>query len=208
MEQIINNIFFILLLNGSILLMPGVNFLLVARHSLLNGISSGLYCAMGITLAIMSHVVLSTLNASFLLKKYPFFVEVVKYSGALYLIYLGTNFIISAFKEPCSSSQSSHLSVQKTAAFKSGFLVDILNPFISIFYLSLSSTIIGIDVSFFELSIYGLVIFLITIFWFSVVAIFFAHKHLHKYFYEKNKYIQMLSGLAIYYFSIKIIFSF
>lgn len=207
MEKILNNIFTILIMNGAILLIPGVNFLLIAKHSLLSGFSVGMRCAMGITGAIMFHVILSAFSISVLLKNYPALFELIRYGGAAYLIYLGTCFLISAYREriPDSSAFSS-LDIKTSEAFRAGFFVDLLNPFVSIFYLSLFSTLMMVNGSLFELTCYALTIFVITFSWFGFVAFFFAQKRMQGYFQGKNHYIQVLSGIAMYYFSCKVIF--
>ena len=207
MDAIFNNILTILIMNGSILIIPGVNFLLVARQSVLNGASSGIYCASGITTAIVFHALLAALSVQILVK-YPFIFAGVRYMGAAYLLYLGTTFLRKAIQNAQTSMEGVNESAQKQESFRSGFFVDLFNPFISIFYLSLFSSFTFSQNPAFELSCYISVILAISIVWFSLVALFFNHPLIRDNLQSKSRYIQALSGLAMYYFSAKVIFQF
>lgn len=196
-------------MNGSILLIPGVNFLLIARYSILNEFSAGFYCALGVTSAIMSHVILSMFSVSVLIKKYPELFTIIRYIGGAYLFYLGSMFLLSYLKRELSLKDlSKSINIKKKEAFYSGFFTDLFNPFVSIFYLSLFSMLITDNKSSFELICYFCLILIITISWFGIVAYFFTSSFIRNYFRDKNKYMQVFSGMAMYYFGAKLIFKF
>lgn len=208
MDAILNNIMLILMMNGSVMIIPGVNFLIVARQSVLNGLLAGVFCALGITAAIVLHAVLAAYSVSVLMTNYPLIFTVIRYLGAGYLFYLGTRFLIASFTNSAASVSFDDLKSHKREAFRSGFLVDLFNPFISIFYISLFSTMMFTGESLFELGCYIGFIFAISIVWFSIVAIFFNHSLLKNRLQNKSRYIQAISGLAMYYFSAKVTFGF
>ncbi|WP_198027262.1 hypothetical protein [Candidatus Paracaedibacter symbiosus] len=52
-------IFSIILTNGTILIIPGLNFAVITRNTINDGINAGIKCALGVSLSIMVHVVLS-----------------------------------------------------------------------------------------------------------------------------------------------------
>lgn len=201
MASIFENITLIVISNGLILIIPGVNFCLIARYSLLMGLQQGLEAMLGVLIAIMVHVTLSIFGVTLILKTYPILFTVIKYSGALFLIYLGTKLILN--KENINDSEirvSSDIN-----PFKAGFLADILNPFVSIFYISLFSNLLNKSSSNIELFSYYFTIFAITTLWFGAVAIFFAQPVMRKIFQSKKKHIEILSGIAMYYFSARVI---
>lgn len=204
-ENLLNNIVTILVINGSILVVPGVNFLLIVRYSLLNKFSTGVYCVLGITAAIMLHAILAIFSISFVLKSYPQLLIVIRYTGALYLFYLGTKFLVAFAQNKKASLELLNTKNNKEEAFFSGFLVDFFNPFISIFYISLFSMLIPNNKSLFELGCYLGTIFIITISWFYVVVRLFTYSLVNNYFQDKGRYVQVLSGIAMYYFCTKII---
>jgi threonine/homoserine/homoserine lactone efflux protein len=200
MDSFINNIITILMMNGLILIVPGVNFFLVLKYSLLNKFQTGFYCVMGITSAIMIHVILAMLGISILLQTYPQLFAIIRYSGAAYLFYLGTSYLVASSKN--KQQQINNLSIKNTnsEALISGFIIDLFNPFVSIFYLSLFSLINITNKPIFELSGYFAIIFFITIAWFSFVIRFFTVPIVKNYFQSKSRYIQIASGIAMYYF--------
>lgn len=206
METILNNILQIIVMNGMVMIIPGVNFLLVARQSILNGVQVGFFCACGITVAILSHALLAALSVSILITKFPFLFTCIRYVGAAYLVYLGTTFLIRSLQNKAVSLEG-EVSM-KSESFRSGFFVDLFNPYISIFYLTMFSSMNFGDNKILELSSYILVIFVMTISWFSMVAVFFNHSLIRDTLQSKTRYIQALSGLAMYYFSAKVIFQF
>ena len=208
MENFFNNITTILIMNGSILLIPGVNFFLIARYSLLNEFLTGFYCVMGITSAIMLHATLSMFSVSLLLKSYPQLFTIIRYSGGAYLFYLGTRLLVASSKKKHTSLESLSTKIHKTEAFYSGFFVDLFNPFVSIFYLSLFSMLMPNGKSVFELSCYLGTIFIITVSWFCIVVCFFIYSPVKAYFQDKSKYILVFSGIAMYYFCSKVILEF
>lgn len=211
MENILNNITQIIILNGAVMMIPGVNFLLVARQSIINGIHAGLFCTCGITIAVVSHALLAALSVSVLITKYPFLFTFIRYTGAAYLVYLGTSFLRKALQNHSNEQNEVLAGISKNLkgeSFRSGFLVDLFNPFISIFYFTLFSSMTLSDNKVFELSCYLSVIFALSIIWFSLVAVFFNHPIIRDNLQSKSRYIQALSGLAMYYFSAKVVFEF
>lgn len=209
MDVIIENIVTILLVNGAILIVPGVNFFLIARFAVLEGVLPGVYCAVGVTSAIMLHVVFSIISVEFFLKNYPNLFLGIRYVGAVYLFFLGTQFLMSALsKNIMKTVNSSGFDSHNKSGFYTGFFTDLFNPFISIFYLSLFSLINPKIHLVFELSCYFFTIFVITFCWFGFVAFFFTRSFMLEYFQNKSKQIQAMTGLALYFFSARLFFDF
>lgn len=206
MDSFINNVINILMMNGLILVVPGVNFLLLVKYSLLNKFQTGFYCVLGITSAIMIHVILSMLGISLLLKTYPKLFTIIRYSGATYLFYLGTNYLVVGLKNKKQEINELLIKDNNLEALTSGFLIDLFNPFVSIFYLSLFSIISIANEPLYELSGYVAIIFIITIGWFSFVVRFFTIPVVKNYFQSKGKYIRIVSAIAMYYFCATLIY--
>ena len=92
------NIFHILGMNGAILLVPGVNFFLVAKYAITNGFRSSFQCVLGITAAIMLHVMFAAFSVGAFLSSHPMIFNLIRFGGGLFLLYLGTRFFISSVK--------------------------------------------------------------------------------------------------------------
>lgn len=203
------NIFHILGMNGAVLLVPGVNFFLVAKYAITNGFRSSFQCVIGVTAAIMLHVMFAAFSVGAFLSSHPMIFNLIRFGGGLFLLYLGTRFFISSVKskslELVSTDRDSN---GDKSAFSAGFFTDLLNPFVSIFYISLFSSIKFGETYFFELLIYGTVILLITIVWFGIISAAFSRKIFKSNFQAKTHIINFLSGMAMYYFGLKVLFDF
>lgn len=127
---------------------PGVDTMLVIRNVLARGRRAGLFTALGICSGLFCHATLSALGLSLILVRSAALYETVKLLGACYLLFLGCRSLWQTFRVKQSrTNDSSHLSsvlpahdtVQNAPWWKSireGFLSNILNPKIAVFYLA------------------------------------------------------------------------
>lgn len=108
---------------------PGV-FYIVAR-SILHGRRAGLMSVAGVACGNLGNAVAAALGlgALFALSSVAF--SVVKYLGALYLIYLGIRLLRSHSVE---TAETAAASVPSARVFQDGFLVALLNPKTAIFF--------------------------------------------------------------------------
>lgn len=202
MEVIISKLLMILFMNGSVLIIPGVNFLLIIRHSVSFGRIAAVLCALGITTAILMHAVLACYSVGYILTKFPVVFYVIKYLGVTFLIFLAWNTLRMSYNANFIIKRKRD--IRKNGSFIEGFLVDLFNPFVSIFYLSLFSTIIQTDTTMVELWIYILVIFLLTICWFLFVAVISSGRKLRDVLLAKSRWFYYFSSIAFIYYAYRL----
>lgn len=77
---------------------PGVDLLYVLNKSIAKGFKAGIVASLGISTGCLFHVVLVVLGLSALLEASPTAFLLVKYIGALYLLYLGVTMFLSSKK--------------------------------------------------------------------------------------------------------------
>lgn len=116
-----------------VVLMPGTGVLYTVATGLLVGKRASLFAAIGCTLGIIPSLLASVLGLAAIFHTSALAFQVVKYVGAAYLIYLAW----------CMWRASSPLALEgdqpKTnfiAIATKGFLINILNPKLSIFFLA------------------------------------------------------------------------
>jgi len=117
---------------------PGPNGLLIAKTVPLSGKKAGFANVAGFLSAFYIHGSLSLLGISVLLTKSAEAFFIVKIIGAMYLIYLGLKSLKSAFindKQLKETQVNTSKSTLKKAFFE-GFLTNVLNPKVSMFYLA------------------------------------------------------------------------
>ena len=112
---------------------PGPDLLYILGRSVSQGRQAGLLSALGIGAGCLFHVTAAALGVSALVLAVPVAYDVVRWAGALYLVWLG----VKALR-----SQGSSLEVQALAAtsprrvFVQGVITNALNPKVALFFLA------------------------------------------------------------------------
>ncbi len=108
----------------AVYIVPGPDMALIVSSSAGRGLRAGLYTAVGIGAARFLHVMGSGLGLASLFAKYPAFQDIVKLTGAAYLLYLAWKII--------TAKESKGEETPAPAGFASnmvrGFLTNLLNP--------------------------------------------------------------------------------
>ena len=116
-----------------VVLIPGTGVIYTVSSGLFIGKRASIAAAAGCTAGIIPHLVASILGLSAILHMSALVFQTVKYVGVVYLLYLAW----SMWRESGVLQVSSNASIKKLhqIALK-GFLINILNPKLSIFFLS------------------------------------------------------------------------
>ena len=122
---------FFILSSLILLLTPGPAVLYIIARSVNQGRIAGLVSAVGLGLGTMVHVVAAAFGLSALLATSALAFNVVKLLGAAYLIYLGIRTLLT--KTPTNQAQDA-APRQLTQIFKQGFIVNMLNPKLALFF--------------------------------------------------------------------------
>ena len=111
-------------------IVPGPDFAMVVRNTVLSGRASGMWTAVGIGLGISVWVVATSIGLAALLAASALAFTAVKLAGAAYLVYLGVRSIRTAIKErrrPAAAIEFDR-PMSHWAAFRSGLMCNLLNP--------------------------------------------------------------------------------
>lgn len=126
-------------------IVPGPDFAMVTRNTMLSGRVSGMWTALGIALGVTVWVVATSVGLAALLAASAVAFTIVKLAGATYLVYLGVRSIRAALKDrskPAAELQLDRL-MTNGAAFRSGLLCNVLNPKAAVFFTALMPQFIG-----------------------------------------------------------------
>lgn len=114
-------------------LTPGPDMLYVISRSGGQGRRAGAISALGIGVGILVHIALAALRVSALLRSWPLAYTLLRYAGAVYLVYLG----IGLLAERRAVCLEQRLAPAKPAAiFREAVLVNVLNPKVALFFLA------------------------------------------------------------------------
>jgi threonine/homoserine/homoserine lactone efflux protein len=116
--------------------LPGADMALVAKVTLLEGKRAAFFTSLGITAGLPVHATASALGLSVILATSAEAFMAVKVAGAVYLAYLGFRTLRDSWRPAASAA----LTVRRTrglwGAFVQGWLTNVLNPKVALFYLT------------------------------------------------------------------------
>ena len=117
-------------------ILPGADMALVAKVTLLDGKRAALFTSLGICAGLPVHATASALGLSLILATSAEAFTAVKFAGAAYLAYLGIRTIRDSLRPAVDPQVASARARSRSAAFVQGFLSNVLNPKVALFYLT------------------------------------------------------------------------
>jgi threonine/homoserine/homoserine lactone efflux protein len=117
----------------ALILAPGPDMLYVITRGITHGRKAGMLSAVGVICGILIHTTAAALGLTLIFQTSALAFTIVKYLGAMYLIYLG----IKAWKDKNTFHiQAPAFAVSSHRLFWQGVLSNVLNPKIAIFFLA------------------------------------------------------------------------
>jgi threonine/homoserine/homoserine lactone efflux protein len=117
----------------ALILAPGPDMFYVITRGMAHGHKAGIVSAIGVVCGILVHTTAAAFGLTLLLQTSAFAFLVVKFIGAIYLLYLG----IQAWRDKSTFRLQTSASIAKSSAlFWQGVLSNVLNPKIAIFFLA------------------------------------------------------------------------
>ncbi|UHO39478.1 LysE family translocator [Chryseobacterium capnotolerans] len=114
---------------------PGPNMIYLISKSITQGKKSGFISLIGVICGFIFHIVMVSFGLTAVLLAVPFTYTVLKAAGTVYLLYLAYQAVKPKSKNIFEVDHSiSHDSPKKL--FTVGFLTNVLNPKVAVFYLS------------------------------------------------------------------------
>ena len=117
-------------------ILPGADMALVAKVTLLDGKRAAFFTSLGICAGLPVHATASALGLSLILATSAEAFAVVKFAGAAYLAYLGIRTIRDSLRPTVDPRVTAAPARGRRAAFAQGFLSNVLNPKVALFYLT------------------------------------------------------------------------
>ena len=127
------------LLAAIVTVIPGVDMALIARSVLTHGRRAGYVTSLGVSTGLWVHAVASALGLSSILMASATLFSLVKLAGAVYLVVLGVLSLHRALRPRADARAAAVGATARGArrAFAQGFLSNLLNPKVAVFYLTL-----------------------------------------------------------------------
>ncbi|MEP4198912.1 MAG: LysE family translocator [Aliishimia sp.] len=114
---------------------PGPDMILVAARSAAQGRTAGLVTQVGISAGSAFHAIILALGLSQLFLAVPYAYDLVRYLGAAYLLFLAWQAFTA--RDGFASGTSTEKQHSLLVIFRQGFISNVLNPKVALFYLAL-----------------------------------------------------------------------
>jgi threonine/homoserine/homoserine lactone efflux protein len=187
-------------------LMPGPDFVLILRNSLSFSKRIGLFTALGSASGMIVHGTYTLLGVGVLVQEKPLIFNGVRILGALYLMYIGWRSI----KAPAqvNTSYDHQVAGQSLTAFQAwrmGFLCDVLNPMVIVLFLAIFSSVLRSDTPPLIQVLFVAEAALISLTWFSLVAVMFSYTYVQKMFQKLGPWLDRTAGGILILLGLKIL---
>lgn len=131
------NLIYFLIASVTLTLLPGPDFILVVTLAATKGAKSAMSFAFGLCSGLVFHIIGATLGLGLILQASPSLYQGVRYLGFCYLLYLGVRCIYAYFKNSASETQNTSMTPKDfQQLYKQGIFMNILNPKVTLFFLS------------------------------------------------------------------------
>ncbi|QIR14822.1 LysE family translocator [Shewanella aestuarii] len=201
------------------LISPGPDFAIIVKMATQQSRQTALACAVGISLAILIHTLLSLLGISLMIKQSPVAYTLVQFIGVSYLAWMGFHALKSACihflnNTPINQTTTTNDVATKTelhnqnmshfAGFKIGLLTNLLNPKALIFFITLFTVLITPEVDAYTKAAAASILFSLSILWFSLLALVLSKPKIQQQLLKATNIIDALVGIIFLSVSITI----
>jgi threonine/homoserine/homoserine lactone efflux protein len=112
---------------------PGPDMLYVVARSVGEGRAAGVVSSLGIAAGCLVHTLAVALGLAGLLRAVPVAFEIVKWTGAAYLVWLGVRALL---RHGTTAALAPVAPASRAAVFRQGMLTNVLNPKVALFFLA------------------------------------------------------------------------
>jgi len=203
----LNDLLTFLLLSSFVVMSPGVDTALITKRTVSEGRTSGYRMAMGITAGSLVHTFAAAFGLSAILMQSALAFEIVKYVGAIYLIYLGVSSFMTRKKQETEENLKDQIKPGQSA-FKQGLLSNVLNPKVAMFFLTfLPQFVTPGSSSIQQLLMMGVIYTFLSISWFFVYVFFINYLRSWLLSAKVQRAMDRATGLVLIGFGVKLAFS-
>lgn len=154
---------------------PGPTFALVVSQTMSRDRLSGVLLTLGVVLATLTWAVATAAGLGTLLAAFPWTYRAMQIAGAAYLLYFAFKLLLGVFRDARqATSRAEPAAVSGWQAVRAGFLTNISNPKVIVYYASLFGVVIPADAPRWLFWASVLVVLTVSATWWLSVTLFFT----------------------------------
>lgn len=188
---------------------PGPNFFISAKHGLSYSRRAGLSTTAGVATGTLIHVTLGFLGLSALVAQSIWLYTMLKYLGAIYLIYLGVKALLAKSKKPnwAELQLGQPVPLAPKQAYSIGLLTCLTNPKAALYFLALFTTVISVSTPLAVKLTLVMLLPVISWLWYSLVAMSFSLRQVKQWYSRFYGWIETVFGVLLIGLGLKVALS-
>jgi RhtB (resistance to homoserine/threonine) family protein len=132
----IENFYLFVVMCILLILLPGPDTAIATKNTLTVGRTGGFKTIFGTCCALLIHTLAAVVGLSAIIVKSAMLFSIFKYVGAVYLVYLGVKTLWALRGKNTTPEIGSENKYEGKSCFKQGFLTNLLNPKVAVFFLT------------------------------------------------------------------------
>lgn len=177
-------------------IIPGADFAMVLRQSVVHDRRAALFTSAGIATSILVHGTYTLLGVGVIVGQSLLLFNILKCLGAAYLVWLAIAALRSAPPQPPVVGDVAEAKRGDMAAFALGFLTNLLNPKAVLFFLALFTSLVSMHTPGEIKVIYVLSMSLLLFAWFALVSFFFTTASVRQGFFRVGRWFNRVTGIT------------
>lgn len=188
-----------------VVLLPGVDFLMVLRNTVIGGRRVGAATTAGVGVASAVQGALVAVGVGALVVQSQWLFQMIKWAGVAYLLFLGVQSLQSVFRRTSAPVADQQPAAERwVRGFRQGFLCNITNPKMFVFFLSLLPQFVGAEASIWAWLLHAWALPVIGSAWLLLVAVLAASVREHLLRPLVRRITDGVAGLALLAFGAKL----
>ncbi|MBI4784022.1 MAG: LysE family transporter [Oscillatoriophycideae cyanobacterium NC_groundwater_1537_Pr4_S-0.65um_50_18] len=184
----------VFLISLIVVITPGPDFALTLRSRLAYSRRAGVYTAIGLGCGNLVHTAYSIIGIGAIISRSIVFFHLLKWVGAAYLIYLGIKSVKAKKAVSSQRTVQRQREISRWAAFRTGFLGNVLNPKAPPFFFMLFTQVVQPTTPITAQVIYGVTVGGVAGIWFILVALLISQRSIKERILSFSHWLERLTG--------------
>ncbi len=189
------------------MLSPGPDFFLVIKNAARYPRLAAMMTAFGVICGVATHMSYCVAGLAVVITTTPWFFNVLKYAGAVYLIWVGIQALLSRGGSKMNVSNLPQQQVSLKSAFVQGYLCNLLNPKATLFFLAVFTQVLQINSGLGEKLWYAGIILGLSALWWPVLVFLIQSGPVRRGLEKTQKVVDKLLGGMLIALGIKVALS-
>ncbi|CNE71595.1 LysE family translocator [Yersinia nurmii] len=180
------------------MLSPGPDFFLIIKNAARYRRSAAMMTAFGVICGVATHMSYCVAGLAVVITTTPWLFNFLKYAGAVYLIWVGIQALLSRGESKMNISNLPQLNIKMKNAFLQGYLCNLLNPKATLFFLAVFTQILQLNSGIGEKLWYASIILGLAVVWWPILVILIQSAPVRRALAKAQKLVdKVLGGLLI-----------